>query len=494
MATRRGRDRRAVRRARDAELDAVLEATDATPPVAPHDEVLFDVAACTDELSASPRLAVEPDAETSMPLGARSRAAGTTADVPVEAERDSLERLPAAREESTGDGAGDDSGNDGRRASSARTRRGRSSHTRRRHAAGAAAETATTPAADERPERLDADHGTARHARGARVRSRAASVAKRTLTVLLIVVVMLAAVYGMAVGVNALARWNARRVAALTAAPASPAKDNLLVIGVSNGVAIGFTALKAERSSGRVLGIAIPEGAFLEVPGQGFERVGDSYASGPAVSMDAVTNFLSVPFHAYVVVDGTAYQDMLKSQDVSGLMRVVTSTDLTTQQRTSFTQYFGSVNTKNVWIVPLPVKAVAVGDQSYFEPQRPQIADLLLQWWGVQASQQVSTPRVIVYNGVGTPGIAGIAAQQLIRAGLKVVDSGNADNFSHATTLILLYHGTQVDAQRVRTALGIGQIVVQSASEQVTDMIVIIGADYKPPAGALSTVPTQGVQ
>jgi hypothetical protein len=201
-----------------------------------------------------------------------------------------------------------------------------------------------------------------------------------------------------------------------------------------------------------------------------------------------------VPFHTYVVVDSTAYQSMLENQDVSDLMRVVTSTDLTPEQRASFTKYFASVDTQNVWIVPLPVKAVAVGDQSYYEPERPQIADLLLQWWGVEPSQQAAMPRVIVYNGVGTPGIAGIAAQQLIRAGLKVVDSGNADNFNYATTLILLYHGTQADAEEVRKALGVGQIVVQSAPELVTDMIVIIGADYEPPAGDISTVPTQGAQ
>ncbi|HEY5506254.1 MAG TPA: LytR C-terminal domain-containing protein [Coriobacteriia bacterium] len=317
---------------------------------------------------------------------------------------------------------------------------------------------------------------------------------RRILAVMLIIVVLLGSVFGLALGVNAFARWNARRLAALGAAPASPVEDNLLIIGVSDGVAVGFTALKAERSSKRVLGIAIPDGAFMEVPGQGFERAGASYVGGATVSKDTVSNYLGVPFRKFIVVDGAAYQQLLKDQDIAAVMGKVIVTDLTAGQRDSFTQYFSSVAAKDVWIVPLPVKPVAVGDQQYFEPQRAQVADLLLQWWGVQPAAQKATPRVIVYNGVGTPGEAGVAAQQLIKAGLRVVDSGNADNFDHKETLILVYHGTSADAQSVRTALGVGRIVVQSAPQNLTDMIVIIGADYRPPTSDASTVPTEGVQ
>jgi len=317
---------------------------------------------------------------------------------------------------------------------------------------------------------------------------------RRVVAVLLIIVVLLGSMFALAVGVNAFARWNARRLAALGAAPASPVEDNLLIIGVSDGVAVGFAALKAERSDHRVLAIAIPDGAFMEVPGQGFERVGASYVGGAGVSKDTISNFLGVPFRKFIVVDGASYQQLLKDQNIAAVMSRVIVTDLTEGQRDSFTQYFSTVPTTAVFIAPLPVKPVAVGDQQYFEPQRTQVADLLLQWWGVQPSAQKATPRVIVYNGVGTPGRAGVAAQQLIKAGLRVVDSGNADNFDHKETLILVYHGTSADAQKVHDALGVGRIVVQSAQQGLTDMIVIIGADYRPPTSDASTVPTEGVQ
>ena len=123
------------------------------------------------------------------------------------------------------------------------------------------------------------------------------------------------------IGINAFARWNARRLAAQTRArwriaPRTTCSSSAWTTARRSG----FAALKAERPNKRVLGIAIPDGAFVEVPGQGFERIGESYVAGPEVAKDAVSNYLLVPFLRYVVVDGDAYQGLLKSQDVAQLL------------------------------------------------------------------------------------------------------------------------------------------------------------------------------
>ncbi|MDO8915676.1 MAG: LytR C-terminal domain-containing protein [Coriobacteriia bacterium] len=300
---------------------------------------------------------------------------------------------------------------------------------------------------------------------------------------LISVALVVGLVWGAAIGVNALARWNARRVALANAAKATSelGRENLLVIGVKDKEAVGLAALKAEREGERVLGIAIPDGAFVEVPGQGFESIGDSFHVGPDVSMDAVSNFLMVPFQRYVTVDADVYQRMLTQQDVAGLLDRTLETNLTAEESEDLKTFFTKVPTKDVWIVPMPVKAVTVGTERYFEPQRGEIADLVLQWWGVRVEQQKQALRVMLYNGVGTPGVAGKAAQQLIRLGVRVVDSKNADNFDYKQTKILLYHGTQADALRVKDALGVGQIAVESDVQDLADVIVIIGADYTPP-------------
>lgn len=318
-----------------------------------------------------------------------------------------------------------------------------------------------------------------------------ARAARTAGAVVAIAALVMGALYGLAVGVNGFARWNARRLSAATVETA--ATENLLVIGQRDGTAVGFTALKVERENKRVLGIAIPDGAFVEVPGQGFQRIGESYVAGPSVSEAAVSNYFAVEFTDHVIVDGDTYQAFLQDQDIAALMAKVGSTDLTASRRTELTTFLRSVDVKDVWIVPLPVKAMSVGTQRYFEPQKAQVADLLLQWWGVRLDQQKTRPRVIVYNGVGTPGLASLAAQQLIRQGFQVVDSGNADHFGYVETTILVYHAP-TEASAVREALGVGIIKMQSAPQELTDMIVIVGADYLPPLSDGSTVPTEGAR
>ncbi len=292
--------------------------------------------------------------------------------------------------------------------------------------------------------------------------------------------------WGVAVGINAAVRWNERRIAAGEAARtrALNAKENLLVIGVLNGRAVGFLALKAERSGKRVLGIAIPDGAYVEVPGQGFERIGTSFEAGPDISKDAVSNYLGVPFERYVEVSSDMYQTLMKTQGISVLLDKIIKTDLKPAETSELKTFLATVKAKDVWLVPLPVRQVAVGDQRFFEPQRDQVADLLLSWWGVKADTTAQASRVIVFNGTGTPGIAGKAAQQLIRLGFRVVDSKNADNFSYKRTQILLYHGSKADAARIHDVLGVGDIREVDAPQGITDIIVVIGHDYVPPAGS----------
>ncbi len=83
--------------------------------------------------------------------------------------------------------------------------------------------------------------------------------------------------------INAVARWNAQRVAAKSGSRQELEKrsrENVLVIGVKDGKATGFLALRVDSKGDQIFGIAIPDGAFIEVPGQGFERIGESYADG----------------------------------------------------------------------------------------------------------------------------------------------------------------------------------------------------------------------
>jgi len=287
-----------------------------------------------------------------------------------------------------------------------------------------------------------------------------------------------------ATAINGIARWNAQRAEDAANSPealAEKAKENVLFIAESDGSATGFLAVRYDAEQKMVYGIALPDAAFLEVPGQGFERIGDSYRGGVDVSMAAVTNFFGVPFNTYALIDSEVYQTALTSQSLVGVMDQVRDTNLSEQDQERWTQALDGTPTEDVALVPLPVKPISLGSQTYFEPQRDEVADLVEQWWGTSIADADSIVRVIVYNGSGTPGIAGDAAQQLIRGGFRVVDTKNADRFDYETTQVIVQNGDQSAGDAVKEVLGVGEIVMQPADQQVADVIVIIGSDYSVP-------------
>lgn len=292
-----------------------------------------------------------------------------------------------------------------------------------------------------------------------------------------------------ATGINAGARWMAQRDAERAQSPeaqAEKARENLLIIGSGEGGSAEFLAVRLDETNTQILGIAIPSGAFMEVPGQGFERVGESFSGGPTVSAAAVSNYLSVPFEHYVVVDVAVYQDALTNQSLRDVMANVVDTDLAAEDRERIATFIAGVSGDRTALVPLPVKPIDLGGQTFFEPQRDQIADLLLQWWDVRLGSGDTAVRVIIYNGVGSPGIAGVAAQQVIAAGMRVVDTKNADRFDYETTLIVVQDGDMSQGEQVKQVIGVGELVDQPSDQDVADVIVIIGRDYAPPAGGPS--------
>lgn len=288
----------------------------------------------------------------------------------------------------------------------------------------------------------------------------------------------------LATGINAVARWAAKRDAERASSPqvrAEQARENLLIIGVSETSGANFLAVRLDQENRQILGVAIPGGAFMEVPGQGYERIGESLDGGPEVSLAAVSNYLAVPFEHYVIVDDRVYQDALTNQSLRDIMANVQTSDLAAGELDRIAEFIASVSGERTALVPLPVKPIDLGGQTYFEPQRDEIADLLLEWWDVRVGAEQGAIRVIVYNGVGTPGIAGLAAQELISAGMRVIDTRNADRFDYDTTLIVVQDGDLSQGEKVREAIRTGEVVDQPSEQDVADVIVIIGRDYQPP-------------
>jgi anionic cell wall polymer biosynthesis LytR-Cps2A-Psr (LCP) family protein len=92
--------------------------------------------------------------------------------------------------------------------------------------------------------------------------------------------------------------------------------------------------------------------------------------------------------------------------------------------------------------------------------------------------------RVLVLNGVGTPGLGEAVRAKLVPAGFVFVDSRNADRFGYAETQVLVPEATaeaQQLGERVAEALGVPATSVKTQDfGTVADVIVLVGADFSP--------------
>jgi hypothetical protein len=92
--------------------------------------------------------------------------------------------------------------------------------------------------------------------------------------------------------------------------------------------------------------------------------------------------------------------------------------------------------------------------------------------------------RVLVLNGVGTPGLGEAVRAKIVPAGFVFVDSRNAPTFGYAQTQVFVPEATpeaQALGERVAKALGVpATSVARQDFGTVADVVVLVGADFTP--------------
>ncbi len=93
--------------------------------------------------------------------------------------------------------------------------------------------------------------------------------------------------------------------------------------------------------------------------------------------------------------------------------------------------------------------------------------------------------RILVLNGVGTPGLGESVRAKLVPAGFVYVGSRNADSFNQCCTQVLVKESTTEAGAlgaRVAKALGLPGASVKSSNQigTIADVVVIIGKDFTP--------------
>jgi len=89
--------------------------------------------------------------------------------------------------------------------------------------------------------------------------------------------------------------------------------------------------------------------------------------------------------------------------------------------------------------------------------------------------------RLDVLNGCGTPGIGEKVASSLDPSKFQVVNNGNADNFNHQQTVIIIYNMNKKvadAAEEIKRDLEVGVIDTRPPDQNLLDISVIVGKDY----------------
>lgn len=287
---------------------------------------------------------------------------------------------------------------------------------------------------------------------------------------------------------TSLGRWWQER-AAMSAKDPKNQPVNLAVMGVesasSTKTATGLALVQIAPLEKTVRGVSVPGGTFVDVPGQGFDRASDALRTGPEAAMATVGNLFGVPVDKYVILEVGDYKALTDTGVGGVLFARPVKTNVTAEEKARLAKIAAAVAPGDALVVPLPVKTISIAGEVYFEAQKKQIADVLKSWWGVQDTAEKRAVRIKILNGNGTPGIGGEAAKVLIKAGFRVVDVANAGDFPrpHPKTKVIVYRANKTQVSQIRKLLGAGLVEASRLEQDVVDVVVVLGKDYKPKKG-----------
>jgi anionic cell wall polymer biosynthesis LytR-Cps2A-Psr (LCP) family protein len=177
---------------------------------------------------------------------------------------------------------------------------------------------------------------------------------------------------------------------------------------------------------------------------------------------------------------------------VTGLGASAQSTASASDVARFFQRLSKDINADNVAYNTIPVKQVETGGGPAVSRIDQEATAALVTLYLPDAQRKPgpnSKVRVLVQNGVGTPGLNAAARQLLVGAGFTYVNGGNAPKFGQVKTVIVVPDGS-VDSLQwgsdIATALKVPPTAVSIAAQpqSVADVIVVLGADFTPAASS----------
>ena len=166
----------------------------------------------------------------------------------------------------------------------------------------------------------------------------------------------------------------------------------------------------------------------------------------------------------------------------------VTTTLAADKTATLLTSLAHDEQTSSLLPVDLPTKPIDTGSgTTSYRLDQQQVTALVRQQLAASlpASSQQKHARVLIENGAGSPGLVQSACDRLLPAGYGFAGSGNAPNFNYTKSQIIVFDTTVAAARlgddvAARLRLPQADVVASSQGQNVADVVVILGRDYRP--------------
>lgn len=258
--------------------------------------------------------------------------------------------------------------------------------------------------------------------------------------------------------------------------------------------------------------LAVPADVTLNVPGQGLGTLGEAAAPATEGLVEvALENLLGVRVDASVrmdpallqravdaagglevagqVMDGATVvryltvqghgalpdEPFLRWQDVlDGLLAAVSTRP---EVAAAFPEPLGPVlqaaSADSADLYALPVQDLGDG---LLVPDQEGLTQLVDERF---VRMPADVARLVVLNGVGTPGIGEEVARILVPEGYRLMSSENANTFDLKVTRVIASSEEDVAAaQDARNLLGVGQVLLGYQPAGLTDVTVVVGQDF----------------
>jgi hypothetical protein len=143
-----------------------------------------------------------------------------------------------------------------------------------------------------------------------------------------------------------------------------------------------------------------------------------------------------------------------------------------------------AVRAKGLSLTTLPVTAIDTGGTAttYRVDREAAEETVAARFAGSRPAQGAADRiRVLVQNGVGSPGLGQVARDRLLAADLEYVNGGNARSFGRAQSAVVIPTAAQRAAGvTVAAALGLPTSAVQvsDGGQTVADVVVVLGRDF----------------